>query len=107
MISFKSQFPYKGTYKRNHEGDYHMPEHEVNAMIRDRNPEGNDSIILEGFTMENIDFLTLQQYRQRFQVHNPEHVWNSKEDKEFLENLGGIKHLVIIREFQLTVPLMQ
>ena len=83
--------PYKGTYKRNHEGDYHMPEHEVNAMIRDRNPEGNDSIILEGFTMEDIDLLTLQQYRQRFQVHNPEHVWNSKEDKEFLENLGGYR----------------
>ena len=83
--------PYKGTYKRNHEGDYHMPEYEVNAMIRDRNPEGNDSIILEGFTMEDIDFLTLQQYRQRFQVHNPEHVWNSKEDKEFLENLGGYR----------------
>lgn len=83
--------PYKGTYKRNHEGDYHMPEHEVNAMIRDRNPEGNDSIILEGFTMEDIDLLTLQRYRQRFQVHNPEHVWNSKEDKEFLENLGGYR----------------
>ena len=83
--------PYKGTYKRNHEGDYHMPEHEVNAMIRDRNPEGNDSVILEGFTMEDIDSLTLQQYRQRFQVRNPEHVWNSKNDKEFLENLGGYR----------------
>ena len=41
--------------------------------------------------MEDIDLLTLQQYRQRFQVHNPEHVWNSKKDKEFLENLGGYR----------------
>ena len=27
--------PYKGTYKRNHEGDYHATEHEIRAMIRD------------------------------------------------------------------------
>ncbi len=27
--------PYKGTYKRNHEGDYHATEHEVRGMIRD------------------------------------------------------------------------
>ena len=28
--------PYKGTYKRNHEGDYHASEYEINGMIRDR-----------------------------------------------------------------------
>lgn len=39
--------PYKGTYKRNHEGDYHATEHEVRGMIRDQNPDGNDSMILE------------------------------------------------------------
>ena len=33
--------PYKGTYKRNHEGDYHATEHEIRGMIRDQNPEGN------------------------------------------------------------------
>lgn len=26
--------PYKGTYKRNHEGDYHATEHEIRGMIR-------------------------------------------------------------------------
>ena len=36
--------PYKGTYKRNHEGDYHATEHEIRAMIRDQNPDGNDGI---------------------------------------------------------------
>ena len=36
--------PYKGTYKRNHEGDYHATEHEIRGMIRDQNPEGNDSV---------------------------------------------------------------
>ena len=39
--------PYRGTYKRNHEGDYHASEYEINGMIRDRNPEGNDNQIIE------------------------------------------------------------
>ena len=38
---------YSGTYRRNHEGDYHATEHEIRGMIRDQNPEGNDSMILE------------------------------------------------------------
>lgn len=40
--------PYKGTYKRNHEGDYHATEHEIRGMIRDQNPDGNDS----GYSLE-------------------------------------------------------
>jgi predicted HTH transcriptional regulator len=35
--------PYKGTYKRNYEGDYCCTESEVKAMIRDSSDEGNDS----------------------------------------------------------------
>lgn len=83
--------PYKGTYKRNNEGDYHMSTFEVDAMIRDRNPDGNDSMILEGFTMEDIDSVTLKHYRQMFQVRNPEHIWNPYDDKAFLESLGGYR----------------
>ena len=58
--------PFKGTYKRNHEGDYHCTEAEVRAMIRDENPDGNDSMIIEGYTMDDIDPDTLRSYRQNF-----------------------------------------
>lgn len=81
--------PYKGTFKRNNEGDYHATEHEVRAMIRDQNPNGNDSAILEHYNMDDIDITTLSSYRQMFKVTNPEHVWNSYDDKEFLRMLGG------------------
>ena len=81
--------PYKGTFKRNNEGDYHATEHEVRAMIRDQNPNGNDSSIMEHYTMDDIDVSTLTAYRQMFKVANPEHVWNGYEDKEFLRMLGG------------------
>ena len=83
--------PYKGTYKRNHEGDYHATEHEVRGMIRDQNPDGSDGIILEHYTMDDIDKETLRKYRQIFEIRNDDHVWNSLDDKTFLEKLGGYK----------------
>ena len=81
--------PYKGTYKRNHEGDYHATEHEVRGMIRDQNLEGNDGTILEYYTMDDIDKETLRKYRQIFEIRNDGHVWNPLDDKAFLEQLGG------------------
>lgn len=83
--------PYKGTYKRNHEGDYHATEHEVRGMIRDQNPEGNDNMIIEYYTMDDIDKETLRKYRQIFEIRNDGHVWNALDDKTFLEKLGGYR----------------
>lgn len=83
--------PYKGTFKRNNEGDYHATEDEVRSMIRDQNPDGNDSLILEYYTMDDVDPETLRAYRQMFVDRNPEHVWSSLDDKEFLKMLGGYR----------------
>lgn len=83
--------PYNGTYKRRHEGDYHAKPFEVDAMIRDKYSEGNDGMILEGYTMDDIDFDTLKEYRQEFSVKNGSHVWNRLNDQDFLERLGGYR----------------
>lgn len=83
--------PYKGTFKRNHEGDYHATDFEVDGMIRDKNPDGNDGMILEYYTMDDIDKETLRKYRQIFEIRNDGHVWNSLDDKLFLEKLGGYR----------------
>ncbi len=83
--------PYKGTFKRNHEGDYHAADYEVDGMIRDKNPDGNDGMILEYYTMDDIDKETLRKYRQIFEIRNDGHVWNSLDDKSFLEKLGGYR----------------
>ena len=81
--------PMKGSYKRSHEGDYHCTEDEVKAMLRDASDSGIDGGLLDGFSMEDIDLNTLKAYRLEYEHHNPDHVWNSLEDKEFLRNLGG------------------
>ena len=88
---YKGENPFKGTYKRNHEGDYHAKEYEVRAMIRDQSAEGNDSTILEGYTMDDIDVDTLERYRIMFNSWNPQHVWRELPDQDFLEMLGGYR----------------
>ncbi len=80
--------PFKGTFKRNFEGDYTCKEDEVKEMLRDCNDSGNDGFLLEGFTMEDIDEESLKSYRTEFELKNPDHVWNANDNKTFLSNLG-------------------
>jgi len=80
---------YKGTFRRNHEGDYHCTERQVKAMIRDSFEEGNDGLLMEHFGMDDIDPDSLRRYRTLFQYRNEGHVWNEIDDKSFLKNLGG------------------
>lgn len=81
--------PIKGTFKRNHEGDYHCTEEEVKSMLRDANDSGNDGGLLDGYTMNDIDTNALKSYRIEFEHRNPEHVWNGEDDLSFLRNMGG------------------
>ena len=78
-----------GSFKRNYEGDYHCTEDDVKAMIRDANDSGNDSVLMENYTMDDIDANTLAAYRNRFRTANMDHVWNDYSDKDFLLNMGG------------------
>ncbi len=88
---YTGENPFKGSFKRNHEGDYHCSEAEVRAMYRDQNPDGNDSLIMEYYTMDDIDADTLKRYRRLFSTIQPEHIWNDLNDHEFLEQLGGYR----------------
>lgn len=80
--------PYKGTFKRNHEGDYHCTEDEIKAMIRDANDSGNDGSLLRGFTLDDIDMPSLHSYRIEFQNRQPDHVWNGLDDAAFLQKMN-------------------
>lgn len=81
--------PIRGTFKRNHEGDYHCAEHEIRMMMRDANEAGNDGLFLEYYTMDDIDIPTLERYRNHFKSRYPQHVFNNLGHLEFLKELGG------------------
>ena len=79
----------KGTFKRNHEGDYHCTVEEIKAMLRDASDSGNDGTLLVNYTMDDIDAASLKSYRIEFEHNNPDHVWNGVDDETFLKNMGG------------------
>ncbi len=79
----------RGTFRRNHEGDYHCAEQMVRMMVRDAYEDGNDRLFLEHYTMDDIDIPTLESYRVMFKTDNPDHVWNGLDHKEFMMQLGG------------------
>ena len=81
--------PFKGTFKRNHEGDYHCTEEEIKAMLRDASDSGNDGGLLNGYTIDDIDLNSLRSYRIEFEHSNPGHIWNGDDDQTFLKNMGG------------------
>jgi ATP-dependent DNA helicase RecG len=86
---FVGQNPLIGTYRRNHEGDYHCTPDEVGRMLADQSTEPADSLILEHFDLKDIDDESLRQYRNRFSSSKPDHPWLTEDSKGLLIKLGG------------------
>jgi predicted HTH transcriptional regulator len=73
---FRTTDPYRGTYKRNYEGDYLCTQREVMRMYADADEQHpTDSRILKNYTMDDIDVETIQAYRQKFSISSPDHPW--------------------------------
>lgn len=77
-----------GTYIRTHEGDRHANKEEL-AMLTRNSSDDLDSIIIENYGMDDIDFETLKSYRKRFNIRHDKHVYAGLDDKEFLHQMGG------------------
>lgn len=81
--------PIGNTYRRNYEGDYKCSDDEVGRMLADQSEEPADSRILEGFTLDDLDLASLQQYRNRFSARDPDHPWLTEDNLGLLKKLGG------------------
>lgn len=81
--------PYIGTYRRNFEGDYRCSKEEVDNMIAESSNITRDSLVLENYSLEDLDLDSFKRYRQRFSVKNPDNSWNELNDLEFLRRIGG------------------
>lgn len=91
---------FKGTYRRNHEGDFKCSPSAVKAMLRDEPEATSDMKILEEFTLKDLNQDSIKSYRNYFNSGRIGHPWAELPDNEFLENLGaavctkdGIYHL--------------
>ena len=86
---YVGQNPLDGTYRRNYEGDYKCRREEVGRMLADQSEQPADSIILQHFTMDDLDAQSIAQYRNRFASRSSDHPWLAEDDKGLLMKLGG------------------
>jgi predicted HTH transcriptional regulator len=85
------QNPLMGTYLRYHDSDIKANEDIVKHFLADAVNESNDTSIMEGFTMEDVDTGSLKAYRNIYKSTKLNHPWIELDDKEFLIQLGGYK----------------
>ncbi len=82
---------YNGTYRRNHEGDYHCTKNEIDLMIKDSNVQSNDKTCLDEFTLEDLNLESILSYKQMLKASNPSHIFLTMSDEQFYLNLGIAK----------------
>ena len=85
---------FKGTYRRNHEGDYRCTKDEIKAMLRDQSDTSSDALLLEDLELSVLNEDSVKSYRNRFNIIKPDHVWNSLPNDEFLIKIGAAKNSV-------------
>ena len=89
---YRANDPYRGTFRRNYEGDYKCSEREVQRMFADADDtRPADSRILKNYTLDDLDAEALKRYRQLFSLSSPDHPWLSLDDIELLGKLGGYR----------------
>lgn len=81
--------PMQGTYRRLSEGDHLCDEESVRRMMAEQIEDSRDTRPLEGFTLDDLDMQSLQDYRQLLQNLKPTHPFNQHGHKEFLRCIGG------------------
>ena len=83
---------FRGTYKRNNEGDYHCTESEVRAMLRDQPRKTIDGKVLPKMDVSVFDQNSIQSYRSVMESKRPGHVFLTLSNDGFLEAIGAAKY---------------
>ncbi len=89
---FLTRNPFGNTYKRNHEGDFRCTDEEVKRMLADSSAElKRDSLILEHYTLSDLDPTSMEQFRRLFISSRPGHPWHVLADLELLKKIGAYR----------------
>ena len=80
----------KGTYRRNHEGDFHCTREQVLAMLRDASPISLDTKVLTEMDYSIFCQDTINDYRIRFNAKHTNHAWSKLDDELFLRRIGAM-----------------
>ena len=78
-----------GTYRRNHEGDYHCTRLQVKAMLRDQDEETMDMKVLDDVPLSDLNRETILGYRNRHRTLRSGHPFERLTDEEYLRSIGA------------------
>ena len=78
-----------GTFRRNHEGDYHCTKLQVKAMLRDQTDNTMDMDVLDDVPISDLNYETIQGYRNRHRALKPAHPFGRLNDSEYLRSIGA------------------
>ena len=82
---------FRGSFKRNNEGDYHCTRAEVQAMVRDQLRKTIDGKIIEDVDVADLNQETIKSYKFLLESKKPEHVFLSLSNEDFLVNIGAAR----------------
>ncbi len=88
---FVGQDMFKGSFKRNQEGDYHCTKEEIKAMIRDQSDTSADSYVLDKVSIKALNSESINSYRNMFRLYHDKHFWNDLPVEDFLIKIGAAK----------------
>lgn len=80
---------FRGTFRRNGEGDYRCPRESVLAMLRDQSREPSDGAVAEELTVADLNAESVRRYHTLLSNLKPDHVWTRLPDEELLVKIGA------------------
>lgn len=88
---YVGQDMFRGTFRRNHEGDYHCSHEEIKAMLRDQAETTSDALLLDNLGMDALNQESIRRYRILFHGKKPNHIWVELGTDEFLIKIGAAR----------------
>lgn len=82
---------FRGTFRRNGEGDYHCGREAVTAMLRDQCVETADTCLIDELTIGDLNADSIRRYRMMFAQIREGHAWTKLPDDEFLVKIGAAR----------------
>lgn len=83
--------PVRGTYRRDHTGDYSCGMSEIEAMYRDASNESADLRLHENLYAADLSAETVASYRRSYDLHHEGGAWKELSDEEFLCRIGAAR----------------
>ncbi|WP_028308755.1 AlbA family DNA-binding domain-containing protein [Desulfitibacter alkalitolerans] len=71
-------------------GDQRCSQEEIQRMLREASEQSSDSMILEGYTEDDLEVDTIKKYRSYLSAYDPSSPLLSLQQNEFLQRIGAI-----------------